>query len=215
MVLTSSEKEGAPRKAVDQFVKAGSVYQKLCSMAKPGRVVELWLSRSHFKKLAVSQLSSLLCVEQPCVPEAVQPVVRERTQVALMSTGVEELVFYVLSQLAHDEFSIFSDHQTQSTSVAASNGIHRPNADWAQTCCHSLRHLQYRQSVLPLIQLRRRILRALHLSASQCTWHTSSQRACTNSGMARSIHSGGHLIWQQIQPARLQSHAIRSVIMDH
>ena len=91
MVLTPSEKEGAPQKAIDQFVKARSVYQKLCSMAKPGRVVELWLSRSHFKKLAVSQLSSLLCVEQPCVPEAVQPVVRERTQVALMSTGVEEL----------------------------------------------------------------------------------------------------------------------------
>ena len=71
---------------VDEFVKSKAAWQKLVSMDRPGRVAKLYLSRSPLKRVAVSQLSSLLCVEKSCTPEAVQALVKQRIQVALMST---------------------------------------------------------------------------------------------------------------------------------
>ena len=90
MTLVLSADCNVPKQAVDDFLVAKGLWQKLHRDGRQGRVLKTCKSRCSFNRLANTQLMGLLS-EKGATPDSVKPHVSARTKAVLMSTGVEEL----------------------------------------------------------------------------------------------------------------------------
>ena len=90
MTLVLSADCNVPKQAVDDFLVAKGLWQKLHRDDRQGRVLKTYKTRCSFNRLANTQLMGLLS-EKGATPDSVKPHVSARTKAVLMSTGVEEL----------------------------------------------------------------------------------------------------------------------------